>query len=181
MSSISMDGLILPKQKIIGQDIIGYTMDYVDGISLADVNLTKKELIMVFKKISNLLKYYHKYGIVLSDINVTNILLQSLDEIYFCDVDSCKIMNLDQDSIPFLTHRFLTELGMENLDINENFDRVSLYFLFLYFIFDKKDVFSLSNYTIEKTLERNGLEKQKNFIRYIRKNINSMPYLGDLL
>ena len=176
-----MDGLILPKQKIIGGNIIGYTMDYVNGSYINKLNLTNQELIQLFKKISSLLKHYHRYGIVLADINISNILVKSLDEVYFCDVDSCKIVDLPHENIPFLTYHFLEQLKIKYMSIDENFDRLSLYLLFLYIMLDKQNILLMSQYELDKKLAKTGLEKQKVFIKTIKKNLGEIPYLEELL
>lgn len=181
LSSVSMKGLILPKQKIIGKNVIGYSMDYINGNRITQLNLKTSELLQLFKNISDLLKYYHRHGIILADLNISNILIKTLDEIYFCDVDSCKILDLPYEGIPFLTKYCLDKLGINDLKVDENFDRLSLYLIFLYVILDKANIFSIPKCELYKKLEEKGIEKQKVFIKYLKGNINSFPYLGDIL
>lgn len=183
LSNISMEGLVCPKQKIISSQLAGYTMDYIDGSYITSLNLTKLELIELFKTISRLLKYYHRSGIVLADINLSNILIKSPQEVYFCDVDSCKIMDLSHDSIPFLSLHFLTQFGIDvkNIKVDENFDNLCVFLIFLYVILDKKNILSLSNYKLDKKLEEKGFEKQKVFIKQFRSKLISVPYIEEIL
>lgn len=176
-----MKGLILPKQKILGGNVIGYVMDYVDGKHIPKLNLSKEDIIILFKKISNLLKYYHKHGIILADINMYNILVKSLDEIYFCDVDSCKICDLPHENIPFLTAHFLSQLKIKNMPVDEKFDNLSLYLLLLYVLLDKKNILLMSEKELDEKLEESELEDQKEFIKKLKHNYDSIPYLEELL
>lgn len=183
LSVLSMEGLVCPKQKIISSQLAGYTMDYIDGSYITSLNLTKLELIELFKTISRLLKYYHRSGIVLADINLSNILIKSPQEVYFCDVDSCKIMDLSHDSIPFLANHFLTQFGIDakNIKVDENFDNLCVFLIFLYVILDKKNILSLSNYKLDKKLEEKGFEKQKVFIKQFRSKLIEVPYIEEIL
>lgn len=183
LSVLSMEGLVCPKQKIVSRQLAGYTMNYIDGSYITSLNFTKLELIKLFKTISRLLKYYHRSGIVLADVNVSNILIKSPQEVYFCDVDSCKIMDLSHDNIPFLAHHFLTQLGIDikNVKVDENFDNLCVFLIFLYVILDKKNILSISEYDLDKTLEKKGFDNQKAFVKQFRSKLIEVPYIGDLL
>lgn len=183
LSVISMEGLVCPKQKIVSPTLAGYSMDYIDGSYITKLSLTKLELIKLFKTISRLLKYYHSCGIILADVNMSNILIKSPEEVYFCDIDSCKILDFPHDSIPVLAHRFLTRLGIDvkNVIINENFDNLCVFLIFLYVIFDRRDILSLAEYDLDKTLEEKGFESQKVFVKQFRNRLIEVPYIGDML
>ena len=183
LSTIIMDGLILPKQKIADDKLIGYTMDYVAGDFITNFKFTSLELISLFKKLSQLLKYYHNHGIILGDINISNILIKSIDEVYFCDIDSCKILDFPNDGIPLLTFNYLKSLGINprKIAVNEKFDNLSLFLIFLYVIFDKKNILSLSEYDVDKTLEEKQFENQKPFVKQLKKQLVDVPYLEEVL
>ena len=178
-----MEGLVCPKQKIISSTLAGYTMNYIDGSYITNWDLTKSELIQIFKTISRLIKYYHSVGIILADVNLSNILIKSPKEVYFCDVDSCKILDFPHDSIPFLAHRFLSQLGInpKNVEVNENFDNLCIFLIFMYVILDRKNILSLSEYDLDKTLEEKGFEGQKVFVKQFRNRLIEVPYIGDML
>ena len=178
-----MDGLILPKQKIADDKLIGYTMDYVAGDFITNFKFTSLELISLFKKLSQLLKYYHNHGIILGDINISNILIKSIDEVYFCDIDSCKILDFPNDGIPLLTFNYLKSLGINprKIEVNEKFDNLSLFLIFLYVIFDKQSILSLSEYDVDKTLEEKQFESQKPFVKQLKRQLVDVPYLEEIL
>lgn len=183
LSSINLPGILRPKVRIVENGFIGFGMDFIDGKPLTQINLTKEEIIKIFKRLSNILKYCHKYGIILSDINLSNILMKTVDEIYFCDSDSCRIYDYENDSIPMITYKYLInhELSMLKTDVDEQFDKLSLYLNFLYLIFDKKDIFNMTVEESDNLIEIAGLESQKKLINKLQKEYVEVPYVGDLL
>ena len=183
LSSFLMPGLILPKQRIVNPNLIGYTMDYVKGNFVTELNFSSQELIKLFKKLSQLLKYYHNHSLILGDVNISNILINSIDDIHFCDVDSCKILDFPNDGIPLLTFNYLKSLGINPriIEVNENFDNLNLFLIFLYVIFDKKNIFSLSEYDIDKTLEEKQFASQKPFVKQLKRQLVDVPYLEEVL
>lgn len=183
LHSIVAEGLVLPKQKIMCGNFIGYSMDFVKGKYITELKLDINQLINLFKKLSSLLKTYHNLGIVLGDLNFTNILIKSLEEVYFCDVDSCKILSYNIDCISFLTYDYLLSIGIDvtKLSIDKNLDNLSLYLLFLYMLFNKKSVLNISQKRIEEQLEKYGLQEQKGIIKMLKKKVIEVPYFEEIL
>lgn len=182
LHSVVAEGLVLPKQKIVCGDFIGYSMDFVKGKYITDLKLDINQLINLFKKLSSLLKMYHNLGIVLGDLNFTNILVKSLEEVYFCDVDSCKILNYNINCIPFLTYDYLQSVGLSNkISIDKNLDNLSLYLLFLYMLFNKKSVLHISPKRIEEQLEKYGLQEQKEMVKMLKIKFTEIPYFEEML
>ena len=60
--------------------------------------------------------------------------------------------------------------------MDENFDNLCVFLIFLYVILDKKNILSLSNYKLDKKLEEKGFEKQKVFIKQFRSKLIEVPY-----
>lgn len=183
LSQINLEGLICPLKKIVDPNFVGYSMKYVDGLNIYELNPNRLELITLFKTISNLLKIYHKNNIILSDINPYNILIKSPEEVFFCDVDSCSIDNLDSEAISSISCDFLEQLGIDsnNIEIDEEFDRLSTYLLFLHIVFDGKRFYELTDYEIEKLLMKKNFFKQKELVKTLKNRLIEVPYIGDIL
>ena len=171
--------MILPHDKIVSNSkLCGYTMDYVKGKSIFELNLSKKQLIELFKKISSYLKYYHQYGIVLADFNLSNLLFTSSDSFYFVDIDSAKILNLPHDSIPTITYNFLKSCGYDvnKIVVDEHFDNLSLFLNFFYILFEGNPLYNLSVYEIEKYMETKEVDDQKPFVKELLHYQHQVPY-----
>ena len=121
--------------------------------------------------------------IILGDLNYTNILIKSLEEIYFCDVDNCKILSYNIDCLPYLTIEYLQFVGFDigKISIDENLDNLSLYLLFLYILFNKQNFLTIKQHEIEKKLERFGLLNQRETIKTLKKGNIIIPYFEEML
>ena len=181
LSELSLKGLIIPKKKLVNPYLAGFTMDYVAGKEIGEVSFTTSQMITLFKTISNLLKVYHANKIILGDINKSNILIKTPEEIYFCDVDSCSIEGFECDSIPFITYKFLKFLGIDHkiIEIDEDFDNLSVFLLFLYILLDKQYFWTLTDYDLDKKLEDKQLSRQ--FVKTFKRKLIKVPYIGDML
>ena len=183
LCGIKVEGLILPKEKIMCGDFVGYSMNFIQGKYINRLKLDIKQLINLFKRISALLKKYHNLDIILGDLNYTNILIKSLEEIYFCDVDNCKILSYNIDCLPYLTIEYLQFVGFDfdKLSIDKNLDNLSLYLLFLYILFNKQNFLTIKQHEIEKKLERFGLLNQRETIKTLKKGNIIIPYFEEML
>ena len=183
LSEITLNGLICPSKKIVEDDLIGYSMNYIDGKYIHNLKFRTTQMITLFKTISNLLKLYHENGIILSDINPKNILVKSPEEVYFCDVDSCSINGIDSDTIPYITYKFLEHLGIDGISLSasEDLDNLSTYLVFLYVIFNKMPFYKLSDYEIDKILIQKGFFVQRELVKKLKYKLVEVPYIGDML
>lgn len=173
----------MPRDKIVSSERLhGYSMEYIRGKSIFELNLNKKQLIDLFRKISSYLKYYHKYGIVLADFNLSNILFTSKSDFHFVDVDSARIYDLPHDSIPAITYNFLTSHGCDasKVAIDENFDNLSLILNFLYVLFEGHPIYNLSQYEIDEYLEKKEIEEQKPFVKALFHSHGDAPYFDQV-
>ena len=173
----------MPRDKIVSSERLhGYSMEYIRGKSIFELNLNKKQLIDLFRQISSYLKYYHKYGIVLADFNLSNILFTSKSDFHFIDVDSARIYDLPHDSIPAITYNFLTSHGCDvsKVAIDENFDNLSLILNFLYVLFEGHPIYNLSQYEIDEYLEKKEIEEQKPFVKELFHSYGDAPYFDQV-
>ena len=153
-------------------------MDYVKGKSIFELNLNKNQLINIFKQMSAYLKYYHNYGIILADINLSNIIFTTNNTFNFVDIDSARIYDLSHDSIPALTYNFLISHGYDisKISIDEHFDNLSLILNFLYVLFEYHPIYKLDQYQIDEYLEVKEIDKP--FVKeLLRKDV---PYFDQV-
>ncbi len=96
--------LVLPeKMALVGKELIGYTMPYIDGINLAtllkDNRFSEKDKLLYLKQVGELLnkmknvrEYQNMPDFFLNDLHEGNFILDKKDnQIKAVDMDSCKI------------------------------------------------------------------------------------------
>ncbi len=103
-SQIDIPELVLPQKIVVNNGkIIGYTMDYIEGINLQDLYNNRKydntemikhlkEIGIILEKIKKLNKYKN-YNFHLNDIHEANFIVDKENHIKVVDIDSCKIGN----------------------------------------------------------------------------------------
>lgn len=104
-SKIDIDELVMPEKLVINNGkLIGYTMEYIDGINLKelfdDIKYDRLEMIKHLKEIGNILdkirklnNYNKNINFYLNDIHEANFILDKSGHIKVVDIDSCKIGN----------------------------------------------------------------------------------------
>lgn len=155
-------------------------MNYINGKSIFDLNLSTQQLIELFKQLSRYLKYYHQYGIVLADLNLTNIIFDERNIFYFVDIDSARIHALPNDNIPTIVHNYLLSKGYKTSEfvIDESFDNLSLLLHFLYLIFGNTPIYNLDQKQIDEYIETKKIEIP--FIKKFVKEETKVPYFDQM-
>lgn len=104
-SKIDIDELVMPEKLVINNGkLIGYTMEYIDGVNLKelfdDIKYDRLEMIKHLKEIGNILdkirklnNYNQNINFYLNDIHEANFILDKSGHIKVVDIDSCKIGN----------------------------------------------------------------------------------------
>lgn len=189
LDGINIEGLLLPKYLITdNNNICGYITDNVGAKSLDMIynknkNLDCKNFFEVIKKISIILRKLHKEKIIVSDLNISNLLVDKKNNVYFCDIESFKYKGINNDYISKLLFLFMREYREEFIDINENSDRLSLLLEFLQTIYILA-TYEINNdyydyYTYINTL--NNIKPIFENIMNQYKDIEEIPYLDELI
>lgn len=112
MINIQIDqNVVLPKKLIYASkskdNIIGYTMDYISGVSLSDI--AKNDSFPIYKKhqiILSLIKtvmYIHSKGMMVGDYNLQNFIYKN-KKVYFIDTDNFYCCEYSYDAIADFTY-----------------------------------------------------------------------------
>ena len=146
------DRFILPSMLAYDDDVVGYTMNYVDNVNLEKLlksyNFSLNQKIGFLKEIGKILEYCKKIRknipFFIGDLHVNNFIYnKSTKRINVCDLDSSKI----GDNDPFCSRYLTCSRGMKNLDFkylkndktyipNENSDLFCYNMLILDFLYD---------------------------------------------
>lgn len=104
-SKVDINELVMPEKLVINNGkLIGYTMEYIDGVNLKELfdnikydrlEMIKhlKEIGIILDKIRKLNNYNQSINFYLNDIHEANFILDQSGHIKVVDVDSCKIGN----------------------------------------------------------------------------------------
>lgn len=186
----SLPNVLMPIDNLYFNDtFFGYTMKYImDSITLFNFNARSKDIkifLQILTTISKSLKEMHQdpRDIIIGDLNFDNIILDKNYNPYFCDIDSCKINGLLNETNPAIVVSYLKNRRISNIDTNRNKDRLSLLLSTLYMIF-KKHIDELSIYEFDKKAEHlETLRNIRNLILEIKKyqNIPEVPYIHELI
>ena len=108
--AIGIDELVMPEKLVVSNsEIIGYTMDYIDGTNLSlllkDSKLDREQAInylkqigIILEKISKLNEYGKVNNFYLNDIHEGNFVVNKEGIVRVVDMDSCRI----DDNNPFI-------------------------------------------------------------------------------
>ncbi len=103
--NINIQGVCLPIEEVLNCDgiLIGYTMNRAYGTNLENLlkseetfkklypNYKKVDIVKICISILEKIDILHKYNIILVDINLSNIMFDSNEEVYILDTDSFQI------------------------------------------------------------------------------------------
>lgn len=192
------DRFILPNMLAYQDNVVGYTMNYVDNINLEKLlksyNFPLSQKISFLKEIGKILEYCknirESIPFFIGDLHVNNFIYnKSTKEINVCDLDSSKI----GDNDPFCSRYLTCSRGIKDLDSkylkndktyipNENSDLYCYNMLILDFIYDglvefmtKEEFYDYINY-----LDRMNLfdkELLDSFSRIYSSEDNINPYM----
>jgi len=97
-AGVCIDGVLFPKKIIFNDknEFVGYVMDKADGTTLHSLlfgnsNLSKKELVKICLDIAQKFKALHELNIIVGDVNLLNIKVDSAGKVFFFDTDSFQI------------------------------------------------------------------------------------------
>ena len=123
---INIDELVMPEKLVISNgNVIGYTMEYIEGTNLSlllkDPKLSREKAIsylkqigIILEKIEKLNEYEQVNNFHLNDIHEGNFVVDKEDTVHVVDMDSCKIDN----NIPFIS-KYLTPYSLLELFPNK--------------------------------------------------------------
>lgn len=163
---------------------VGCIMPYI----LGTINLREyfqyfkdeKQLDNLVKNASNTLKNIHKQGIVMGDVSFYNILFDSQYNHYFCDFDSIKTDDHNYDVSGVVSWHF--QDNMDNVTIDENFDRFSMLLSYLDLIFED-DIENVCEYDYDAKSEVFPILKDSKRLvlelKNKKKDIPNIPYLNE--
>lgn len=184
-----IDGVLFPKYLITKDNrIYGYITDNVGAKSLDMIytknkNLDCNQFFKIMNKASILLKRLHEEKIVVCDLNLSNILVDKKDNVYFCDTESYKYNGIMSDYMSKLLYLFTYEYRNEIIDINENSDRLSLILEFLQTMYNMP-TYEIKNDYYDYYTYINTLKNIKFIFMNImnqNKDIDEIPYLDELI
>lgn len=191
MEGITIDQVLLPKDIILkNHKLYGYTMDYFqDSVPLMDYFTTNryvncKDIFKTLKKVSLILRDIHQNDIICKDLSFDNILINSEEEIKYCDMDSCLYKGHEGDFISYVLASFMMDYRKEKIKISKNTDCLSLVlssYLLLYLeelqMLSKRQYYHLLKHIV--TLQ-NMDEYAKRLIDRT-KTIPEIPYLDEFI
>lgn len=170
----------------------GYGMDYkketVTLYQKFSSHITDEELLPILNIISQTLMEIHKdpRNIIISDLHAGNILLDTKNNPYFIDIDSCKIDRIKNDAIPLMLKQYLLKRNLfTSIDLFEtttNTDRLCLILMVLNIIFKKNfDRITLYEYD-EKAEQLEILKELRSLITILKISpfIPEIPYLHEM-
>lgn len=180
---IDDENIVLPKTMYMKNDeVIGYTMPYINMKSLSDVLKCTHDLDFItdsFIVLSEAVKKANSEGIIFPDLgNATNILYDPKSKkIKFIDYDGLQVGDCDTFSISTLMSKYnnpmfntIKYFNRTTILFNSNFDKATLLALYLYYTthtnltnFKKKDYeyrngfYNIKEESIKEYLEKIGL------------------------
>lgn len=176
LSTLKSDFLVLPKELLYNNGkFIGYTMDYVHGVTLNEYLFSKtNQKIELLKKVKEAIEEAHYLGIILGDISIYNILVDGNQNIHICDIDNCCIDKFFHDNLKIFQQSYL---------LHHNYDKS-----FDYFVFNIETMNLLTKHISPYvlTLMQNGLYEdmidEKAFYEFTHhQQISGSPYIIDHL
>lgn len=190
-----LDDAVLPIEMIVdksffGDVFMGYSMKYLDGVTLHDLYENDKdfELFHGLINTSKATKRIHerRENIVLGDANLSNVMLISDDKgkhviPKIVDFDGVQIGGIYNEFIPFsktLIKFFIDRReSTYTLDITSNIDRLSYLLEFIYILFGA-NVYELSLQEYDNlSCEIKGLKDIKKIILELRDLDSDIPYI----
>ena len=170
----------------------GYGMDYKKETETFyqkfSNNIKNEDLIEILKIISHTLMEIHKdpRNIIISDLHARNIIVDSRNNPYFIDIDSCKIDRLKNDTIPLMLKQYLLKRNLftsiESFETTPNTDRLCFLIMLLNTVFKKSfDRITLYEYD-EKTEHIEILKDLRSIITLLKISpfIPEIPYLHEI-
>lgn len=128
---------VLPKSELfIGDKFIGYSMDYISGVTLFKRQFGMKILdyLKLISDISKMVREIHYHDIVFGDLSFFNILIDEDGKFHFIDLDSVMIDDIPADRVSYLISEYYTYMNKcARFDIN--LDRLSLLLFVINYIF----------------------------------------------
>ena len=191
LDDINNSGILLPKCIIMhGNYFVGYTMKKINGKTVNDIYLREKKYIdcnyffSIIEKITDILKELHQLGIIVTDFNFDNILLDQNDNIYYADVDSFSYKsNVGQITSVLLTN-YLTKYNMKIYRFDQNTDKLSLLLStlqVLYSIEPSKITNSYYNYYARRIKSLSNMKPLYKKIINTDKNLCNVDYIDEYI
>lgn len=81
----------------VSNNITTVIEEYIDGRTLGNVELSKRQTIAVIRELCSVLEYLHSYGIIHRDIKPSNIILARDGHIRLIDFDAARFIKEDAD------------------------------------------------------------------------------------
>ena len=185
-----LPNVVMPIDKLFYQNQFrGYTMEYVkNSIPLFDFNKRSKDIGLFLKTlliVSQSLEKIHQdpRNILVGDLNFDNIIIDKDFNPYFVDFDSCKIKELENETIPAILGSYLLNRNIIKVETTKNTDKFSLLLCTLYMIF-KKHIDTVSMYQYDKKTERiETLKNIREFVLEMKKfeKVPEVPYLHEII
>ena len=192
MADISVVDALLPKGLVLDGDVL-------DSIIIANFKNSKNfferfgrsrfvdiaEIFSAVKRASLILRELHENGIVCQDLTFSNILIDSEENIKYCDMDSCCYNGIYSPYSSLLLERFMIGFRREKkYCVTKNTDRLSLFLSFIQFLYSKEmQKISIRKYQ-ELSDKLKTLENCKQYFEILidkRNPIPQIPYMDELI
>lgn len=183
--------VLIPKEIIYnGRRLSGYTMDYIkDGMPLFDFplnDLNVSDFLSMVKQASAYTRGIHQSGlnIVVGDLSFDNIIFDKDYQVYFCDFDSCVVLEDSTMMISILLARYLSNHHI-SLKLSKDTDKLCLILCTLYVLFHGKSIDSISMTEYNVLAERiEFLQNIREYILNLKKasgSLPSIPYIDECI
>lgn len=159
----------------------GYTMKYISNATDLynfDIKSNPQMFLNILLTISKSLEEIHKDArkIIIGDLSFNNIIVDEQFNPYIVDIDSCKIVGIENETISGLFNEYLCNRKIYHTYGTPNEDRLSMLLSILYMIF-RIDIDNIIMYVYDKIAERSEtLQNIRSLILEI-KNSESIPYI----
>lgn len=173
----------LKKKKIEGC-ISTYIPNTMKMFDYFDVFPSKKEdFYKIMNESSKTLQNIHSKDIVLGDVSFNNILFDMENNHYYCDLDSI-VVDQNDCNIAGLIGWYYRYKNLDDIKINDNFDRFSFFLHFSSMIFGTK-LNQLTEYKIDEEIEKFPfIYDMKDLLFFIKnrdQRIPKVPYLHEII
>jgi len=172
------------------EKMVGYSMPYIDGKTLKEFYQENNilEFIRVLIEVSKRLETIHKdeRNIVISDFQFNNIMLDSINNPYFIDMDSFKVGNLKTNCYSSNLALYARNRKVKQVSsyLSKETDKISFILSFLGMIFNDY-IDNITLYEYDKKSESIEFLKdlRQSFIELKDKNIfiPNVPYMHEVI
>lgn len=190
MEGLPVEGVILPKDLIVDDDILeGYTMPLFKNSEtlsskFSTIQIDKQELSKAFRKASLIIRQMHNNGIICQDVSLENILMDAQGNVAICDPDSFSNKNYYSGVYSKIFIKYLLGYRKTKLRDLRDIDRVSLVLAYYYLLFDK-EIQNVSkrqyNKLAREMITVENLRLLRDLLIDKKRSLDCTPYMDSLI